>query len=333
MAKKKKFGIASELPSAFSEAVDIIEKHSSFFRNAVVPINRIDLDPENPRKLMITVDDILFGISEDDKAFDQKQREWNELCQLSNSIKQHGLMHPVIIYKQLDRYNLVAGERRFLASIIAKLDVIDARLFHSKPKEYDLRIVQWSENINRKDLTLYERLSNLRLICDAFFKINGGNQITASELEKLINISVTQAGYYLQVLNGPLDILTHIQEGKISNLKKASFFASVKDAEIRKTLLGEYLLGRSVQQLKKIQEKQLTIGIPTTKRPGREATKISMGYTKKANVIKHIIYSSLQTVDKHHLLDDFEQIDWNNYSVVSTAFQKFMKIIERSIDE
>lgn len=89
--------------------------------------------------------------------------DFGNLNALAESIKNHGLLHPIVIDSD---YNLVAGGRRLMAHQILRRDDIEAKML-SDLSEKELRILELEENIQRKDLTEFERSKNLVKLAEA----------------------------------------------------------------------------------------------------------------------------------------------------------------------
>lgn len=103
--------------------------------------------------------DILPNRFQPRKYFDEE-----EIMQLSESIKEHGVINPVIVRKLGDKYELVAGERRYKANILAGNDDIPAIIMDVNDKESsEIAIV---ENIQRKDLNAIEEAISYKRILD-----------------------------------------------------------------------------------------------------------------------------------------------------------------------
>lgn len=93
--------------------------------------------------------DILPNRFQPRKYFDEE-----EILQLAESIKEHGVINPVIVRRLGDKYELVAGERRYKANILAGNDDIPAIIMDVNDKESsEIAVV---ENIQRKDLNPVE---------------------------------------------------------------------------------------------------------------------------------------------------------------------------------
>jgi ParB family chromosome partitioning protein len=73
MSKKKRFGISEALTRGLSETINVVENNTGLFRNVILPLSRIELDPENPRKLSIDLSDIRAGIRPEDPLYQRKQ--------------------------------------------------------------------------------------------------------------------------------------------------------------------------------------------------------------------------------------------------------------------
>ena len=75
MAKKKVFSIGSSLSEGLEQTIAAAHNYSSDLRVDVIPLSKIETDPDNPRSLLISLDDITNGITNDDPFFEQKTQE------------------------------------------------------------------------------------------------------------------------------------------------------------------------------------------------------------------------------------------------------------------
>jgi ParB family chromosome partitioning protein len=140
MAKKKVFNIGSALSSGLSETIKAAHNYSGELRVDVIPIKKIEVDPDNPRDLLIALEDLYLGISPSDTNFARKTNEQESLETLALSIKEQGIINPIIVYKHGEKYRLIAGERRTLASIMAGKVDIQAKILETKPSELKISI-------------------------------------------------------------------------------------------------------------------------------------------------------------------------------------------------
>jgi ParB family chromosome partitioning protein len=333
MSKKKRFGISEALTRGLSETINVVENNAGIFRNVVLPLSRIELDPDNPRKLLIDLDDVRQGIRPDDTHYERKQDELISLKELAHTIKSSGVINPVVVYKRGEFYRLVAGERRSLASLLAGKQEIEARVFNEKPKSFDLKLIQWIENTAREDLTLDERLGNVRDIIHEYQVQNGDDAMTASILRDITGLSLSQTTYYLAALNAPEDVRYEIQTGNIRNLDKAALVAGIASNELRRNVLEACIEGSSLKELRSMISQQKSLNTKSNKpmkvqTRGRKASKVNMGSTQRAEVVKKIVdcVVSHDRYDKY--TDMFARVNWDDLKQTTKAFRKLIELLE-----
>ncbi|MES2203696.1 MAG: ParB/RepB/Spo0J family partition protein [Pseudomonadota bacterium] len=251
MAKRKSFSINSSLSRSMEETVQAAHDFSGQLFVEMVPIDRLELDPENPRELHLSFDDVRQGIHENDPLAEKKKEELLKLESLSKSILAQGLINPIVVYKCQEKYRLIAGERRTLATILAGQAHIQARIFEDKPTPLNRVILQWMENNEREDLSLWERVNNIRSILNIYSKQHEQaiERVTAAELSDLTGMSVSQSAQYRLILQCNDALFEAIKENKVSNLDKAAFIvkASLKDQDALISLCSQ---GASLKDLK-----------------------------------------------------------------------------------
>jgi ParB family transcriptional regulator, chromosome partitioning protein len=96
----------------------------------------------------------------------QPRKELGDLAELAASIREHGVLQPILVEPAGDRYRLLAGERRFTAARTAGLKTIPA-LVRTVRDERRLE-VQLIENVQRKDLNPFELAEGYRRLMEAF---------------------------------------------------------------------------------------------------------------------------------------------------------------------
>lgn len=124
----KKRGLGRGLEALFDESPQVQETEEI----TEIPLDEIRPNPYQPRK-----------------TFDNKS-----LKELSESIKENGVFQPIIIRKSVNGYEIIAGERRFRASKLAKKKTIPAII--RKFDEAQMMEVAVLENLQREDLTPLE---------------------------------------------------------------------------------------------------------------------------------------------------------------------------------
>lgn len=332
MTKKKRFGISEALTRGLSETINVVENNAGVFRNVILPLSRIELDPENPRKLFVDLSDVRQGVRPDDPLYQRKQEELERLRELAHTIKSNGVINPIVVYKLGEFYRIVAGERRCLASILAGKQEIEARVFNEKPKGFELKLIQWIENTAREDLTLDERLGNVRDIIREYCNQNAETEVNATLLKNITGLSLSQTTYYIAALNAPEDVQVEIQNGNIRNLDKAALIASVTSPEIRRQAIDACVNGSNLKELRSIigqqrNLKKIKMDLHTSKR-GRSTAKINMGTTFKTDIIRTIVESVLNQKDYDKYMGIFSKVDWMDLRQATKAFRKLIEIME-----
>ncbi len=334
MTKRKRFGVSQALTRGLTETIHVVENNAGIFRNVILPISRIELDPDNPRKLAISLNDIQKGIDKKDDLFERKMQELERLKELACTIESSGIINPIVVYKRGEVYRVVAGERRCLASILAGKLEIDARVFNEKPKGYELKLIQWIENTAREDLTLDERIGNIREIIREYQNQHGESRLTATLLKNVTGLSLPQATYYITVLNAPDDVKAAIGTGQLRSLDKAAVVAAIDSIDLRQEALQACMDGCTLKHLRKIVSREKTISrnkfVPKlVNKPGRAVTRVNMGFTLNTEVIQTIVKSVLEQNEYKKYSDIFSKVDWNHFDNASRAFKKLVEILEQ----
>lgn len=176
----------------------------------------------------------------------QPRKIFNEasLNELANSIKEHGILQPVLVYEDNNDYFLIAGERRLKASKIAKLTTIKAIVVDIKLEK--LRELALIENIQREDLNPIDLATSYEALIKDY-------NITQDELALKLQKSRTQITNTLSLLRLPEDGQKLLIEGKISqghakvlvNLSNNDFQLAIN------SILGQKLSVRDTESIVK----------------------------------------------------------------------------------
>jgi len=132
-----------------------------------------------------------------------------ELIEIADSIREHGVIQPLIITKDKDsnRYFLIAGERRLRASQLAGLKTIPVLLKDSSPQEMlELAII---ENVQRKDLNPLEEAYAFKQMQDEF----GISQDIIAKKMGLSRVAITNK---IRLLNIPDEVKEEVLNEKLS---------------------------------------------------------------------------------------------------------------------
>lgn len=168
-----------------------------------------------------------------------------ELEELSDSIKEHGVLQPIIV-RQSDRnpslYEIIAGERRFRASKLAKLDKIPAII--KKISDIDALSYAIIENIQREDLNPLEEADAFKRFMDEF-----GH--TQEKVAEVLGKSRSYVANSIRLLNLPPIVKNKLSEGIIS-VGHAKAIATIEDIEdVLEEIVNKSLNVRDTEKLVK----------------------------------------------------------------------------------
>lgn len=180
-------------PSATRTAVDAAEDEKERVVDAFavgraaseVPLDLIDRNPFQPR-----VD------------FDPKEME-----ELAASVKRHGMIQPIVLRRKGERFEIVAGERRFRAAKLAGWTNVPACLLDVDDQA--TAELALTENIQRKDLNAIEKAAAFRNYLDQY----GG---THDELAKRLDLDRSTVSNLLRLLDLPEEIQTSVRRGELT---------------------------------------------------------------------------------------------------------------------
>ncbi|MCK5294577.1 MAG: ParB/RepB/Spo0J family partition protein, partial [Arcobacteraceae bacterium] len=136
------------------------------------------------------------------KIFDEEK-----IQELSDSILSHGLLQPIIVTKDYDKYIVVAGERRLRASKLAKLKTIKVIVINIEDKK--LREYALIENIQRADLNILE-------IAYSYSSLINEHNITHEELALMVHKSRSSITNILRLLTLSVYTQQMLSANKIS---------------------------------------------------------------------------------------------------------------------
>ncbi|WP_458701045.1 ParB/RepB/Spo0J family partition protein [Sulfurospirillum sp. 1307] len=222
MAGKKALGRG--LGAIFEDVEEAYNQDISSSADLVreIDVNRISPNPYQPRKY------------------------FNETAikELSESIKKHGLLQPIIVVQKDDDYMLLAGERRFRATKEAGLETI--RAIVADIESDNLRELALIENIQREDLNPIE-------LAVAYKELIEEYKITQEGLSEIIKKSRTQITNTLRLLNLTKRTQELLIEGKLSqgHAKVIVGLEPSEEEKIVNTVIGQKLSVRDTEQLVK----------------------------------------------------------------------------------
>ena len=183
--------------------------------------------------------------------------------ELAQSIRENGLIQPVVVRKKDDHYELIAGERRLRASKIAGLKMVPVVMRKSTDREaLELAIV---ENIQREDLNCVDEGL-------AYFQLMQEFQLSQEDLAKRMGKDRATIANSLRILKLSDFILLQLKKGNLSR-GHAKALLSIEDTSERENLAKEILeKNLSVRQTEKTAQEKKVASAPKKTEPKKSST-------------------------------------------------------------
>lgn len=220
----KKFGLGKGLgaliPNEIQDEVkaDIKESVSS---STLIPLNKIINNSDQPRKF-----------------FDS-----DNIAELAESIKNHGIIQPLILKKHEKKYIIIAGERRWRAAKMLSLKEVPAIVMDLSDKE--VLEISLIENIQRQDLNPIEEALAYRKLIDEF-------NLTQKELSKRIGKSRVSITNTMRLINLDERVQQYLIESVISEGHGRALLA-IEDKDLQYKLAQKIIDEKlSVRELEKL---------------------------------------------------------------------------------
>ena len=177
----------------------------------------------------------------------------SRLSELAESIKAHGILQPLILRRSGKGYQVIAGERRLRAAMLAGLTRVPAVIREAKDHEMlELALV---ENLQREDINPMEAAQAYQRLMDEF-------GLTQEEVASRVGKSRPGVANTLRMLNLPAAVQTSIREGKLEE-GHGKILASFDDRRIMMVLWRRIIKrGLSVKQTSDMAAKLLAGNVP-----------------------------------------------------------------------
>lgn len=185
----------------------------------------------------INLDDILPNRFQPRIKFHEKN-----INELAESIREHGVIQPIVVRKISDKYEIIAGERRYKASVIAGKTTIPALIVHLN--DQDAAEVALIENVQRQDLTPIEEAVSYKKILDM--------GMTQEQLATKLGKTQSTVANKLRLLNLDEDVQEALLDQKISERHARSLLklsGNNAQRDILKRIIEERLTVRKTDQV------------------------------------------------------------------------------------
>lgn len=261
-----------------------------------------------PGDTMMKISDIEPNREQPRKNFDKEA-----LQELADSIKQFGIIQPIVVQKKDDYYEIIAGERRWRAAKLAKLKEVPVII-----KEYSDREVMeiaLIENIQRKDLNPIEEALAYKSLIDEY-------SLKQEELANRVSKSRTAIANSMRLLKLTDSVQNMLINDEISmGHARALLTLEQEDLQIEaaKTIVSKGLSVRDTEKLVKsiLNPKQVKLPIPSAEAAIYDAianklrekmgTKVSINHKKNGKGKIEIEYYSQEELER--LLEMFDDIE------------------------
>ena len=170
---------------------------------ALIPEKEININENTNQIQMVDIKDIKINTGNPRKYFDMESIE-----SLAESIKMYGVLQPLVLIKENDKYKIVAGERRFRAAKTANLKEVPAIIKELTGRDQDM--ISMIENIQREDLNPYEEAV-------AYTNMMKKYNLTQQELSDILGKSRTYIANMVRLINLDEKTIEEIENGNITS--------------------------------------------------------------------------------------------------------------------
>lgn len=180
---------------------------------------------EKEKIYYIPIEDIIPNRFQPRLAFDEK-----ELNELANSIIKYGVIQPIVLRNIGDKYEIIAGERRYKASCLAGLKKVPAII--NNTDDNTSAEIALLENLQRKNLSVIEEAQSYKKLMDRGF--------TQEEIASKLGVSQSSIANKMRLLNLPKDVQNALLYNRISE-RHARSLLSLPDADMQRNLLNKII--------------------------------------------------------------------------------------------
>ena len=167
---------------------EILSEVEEAYEKDLSDIDSFELEAQGARVAELDVESITPNPFQPRKHFDEVA-----LNELSQSIKEHGLLQPIVVIEKEDGYLLIAGERRLRAHKLAKIETVKAIIADAGIDDIKLRELALLENIQRENLNAIELANSYAELIDV-------HNITHDDLSSVVHKSRSQITNTMRLL-------------------------------------------------------------------------------------------------------------------------------------
>ena len=190
----KKTGLGKGLDALFS--MPVVEDEKQREGDMLKNLKLIDVEPNRNQAR---------------KVFDQES-----LHELADSIKEYGVIQPIVVTEKEGFYEIIAGERRWRAAKIAGLTEIPAIIrVNDEKKNKEISLI---ENVQREDLNPVDKAEGIKVLMQEY-------SLTQEEMAKILGKSRSGIANTIRILNLCPDVLDLVRKGKLTEAHARNLLA------------------------------------------------------------------------------------------------------------
>ena len=239
------------------------------------------------------ISDIVPNKNQPRKSFDEEK-----LQELAESIKQYGIIQPIVVKKDGNKYIIVAGERRYRAAKMIGLKKLSVILFRGE-EDYQVALI---ENLQREDLNPIE-------VAEAYAELIKRYKYTQHQLSEKVGKSRPEISNCMRLLNLSGKIKDYVRSGELT--------------------VGQ---ARPLSVLEKDEQEELFERIFATKMTAREVERLAAGKKKNPKATKNKLYRKIEE-DVSSVLPANVKISKKNSKIAITFEFKKVEDFDNFIDE
>lgn len=177
-------------------------KKSGLGRGLNALISEANAETGNEPEAVLSISEIVRNPNQPRKTFDE-----DKLAELADSIRQNGVLQPILVRRKGQKYEIVAGERRYQASKLAGLKEIPAVVREiDDDKVFQLALI---ENLQRSDLSPIEEAKGYKQLLTS-------RSLTQEELAKILSKSRSAIANTLRLMDLPVQVQHMMEQGLLT---------------------------------------------------------------------------------------------------------------------
>jgi ParB family chromosome partitioning protein len=229
---------------------------SGVIKEELAPTTHTEVEVQKDAVVYVDIEILVPSKCQVRKKFDEE-----ELTQLAESIKQSGIIEPLIVSPLPDgKYEIVCGERRWRAAKLVSLSKVPVII--KQLDEQQKHLLSLIENIQRQDLTPVEEATAYKSLMTEF-------NLTQEQISQLVGKDRSVIANTIRILSLPKEVIEYIEDGLIS-AGHARSLASIKDEnfviDLANKIVNDKLTVRDVE---------LIVKTLKTKKTGLKKTSVS----------------------------------------------------------